>query len=147
MCVCVLGCGSMHSLHEKGHVLIPASPLQTIVPAILPSPSLPTPLELLLPEACLELLLLPFSTPPPRHCTTSTHPSPPPPVHALPPTRLCTPSCVGNPWFKVKKVSKEQYREMLDRSREAAEEIEGGRALPQETEQRKSAKDRIDQSW
>lgn len=56
----------------------------------------------------------------------------------------------ASPWFKVRKVSKEQYRGMLDRSRQAAEEMEAGRITPtgeDDPPPRKSAKDKIDQSW
>jgi len=58
------------------------------------------------------------------------------------------PAYAGSPWFKVRKVSKEQYRGMLDRSRSAAEELEGKTEEGgEDTPPRKSAKDKIDQSW
>lgn len=63
-----------------------------------------------------------------------------------------SPRPAGSPWFKVRKVSKEQYREMLERTREAAESEESGTdsgseaALP-ETTNKRSAKDRIDSAW
>lgn len=42
----------------------------------------------------------------------------------------------GNPWFKVKKVSKDEYKEMLERNK------------PTESEDgKKSPKDKIDEAW
>mmetsp|Transcript_5380 Transcript_5380/g.14502 ORF Transcript_5380/g.14502 Transcript_5380/m.14502 type:complete len:372 (+) Transcript_5380:143-1258(+) len=70
---------------------------------------------------------------------------------AKPETEPYTPNLVeGSPWFKVRKVSKEQYRGMLDRSRQAAEELEKSTSSSEGEDDlppRKSAKDKIDQSW
>ena len=53
---------------------------------------------------------------------------------------LCNPP--GSPWFKVKRVSKEQYKEMLDRNRaEEEDDIQSG------VERNSSAKDKIDSAW
>jgi len=49
----------------------------------------------------------------------------------------------GSPWFKVKRVSKEQYKDLLDRNRAEEEDdiqSEGG-------QRQASAKDKIDSAW
>ncbi len=54
----------------------------------------------------------------------------------------------GTPWFKVRKISKEQYKELIDANREAG--TEGGGALSsgdEESRKRGSTKDRIDNAW
>ena len=48
------------------------------------------------------------------------------------------PSSLGSPWFKVKRVSKEEYKEMLDRNK-PTEEGSGEDGM--------SAKDKIDSAW
>lgn len=58
----------------------------------------------------------------------------------------------GSPWYKVKKVSREEYREILERREalELGEPTEPKEQAPSTTEQvqqKKSPKERIDGGW
>ena len=68
-------------------------------------------------------------------------------------SQLCVPLApTGSRWFRVGKVSKEEYKEMLEQSRAADEALETSVGESESREEasstpRKSAKDRIDNAW
>ncbi len=66
----------------------------------------------------------------------------------LPPAAVPAPSPPpGSPWFRVKKMPREQYRELLERQDAERAEAADQALSDSGSEAKKSVKDRIDEAW